>query len=226
MTDQLPPGTAAQGADEIDDVPALQPWPSPRKAWTAVGILAVALMFAFLDRGIISLLVEPIKKDFELSDFQISLLLGLAFVIFNAFVAVPASRFVDIWPRNIIITAGIAVWSTMTALCGFAQNFWQLFIFRMGIGVGEIVHGPATYSMMADYFPREKLPRAIAVMQLGFIGGVGVSLVLGALVIQMLLHVDNVVVPGTGIVIRNWQLVFILVGLPGLLVAAAMMTVA
>jgi len=226
MAQQLPPNVAGMAEEANDDSQEQQPWPSPRKAWTAVGILAIALMFAFLDRGIISLLVEPIKADFELSDFQISLLLGLAFVIFNAFVAVPASRFVDIWPRNIIITAGIAVWSTMTALCGLAQNFWQLFLFRMGIGVGEIVHGPATYSMMADYFPREKLPRAIAVMQLGFVGGVGISLVLGALVIQMLLHVDNIVVPGTSIVIRNWQLVFIMVGLPGLLVAAAMMTVA
>jgi len=184
------------------------------------------LMFLFLDRGIITLLVEPIKADLELSDFQISLLLGFALIAFNAFVSVPASRFVDIWPRNIIITAGIAVWSLMTAACGLAQSFWQLFMMRMGVGVGEIVHGPATYSMMADLFPREKLPRAIAVLQLGFIGGLGVSLLLGAFVIQMLLGIDNVKVPGTGIVIRNWQLVFMIVGLPGLLVSALMMTVA
>jgi MFS family permease len=183
-------------------------------------------MFAFLDRGIITLLVEPIKADLELTDIQISLLLGFALIIFNAFVAVPASRFVDIWQRNIIITAGIAFWSTATALCGFAQNFLQLFLARMGVGIGELVHGPATYSMMADLFPREKLPRAIAVLQLGFIGGVGVSLLLGAFVIQMLLGIDNVAIPGTSIVIRNWQLVFIIVGLPGLLVAALMMTVA
>jgi MFS family permease len=80
--------------------------------------------------------------------------------------------------------------------------------------------------MMADLFPRERLPRAIAVLQLGFIGGVGISLLLGAFVIQMLLGIDNVAVPGTSIVVRNWQLVFIIVGLPGLLVAALMMTVA
>jgi len=202
-----------------------QPWPEPRVAWYAVSVFALALMFAFLDRGIMTLLVEPIKADLQLTDFQISLLLGFALVVFNAFVAVPASRFVDIWPRNIIITAGIAVWSTMTALCGIAQNFWQLFLFRMGIGVGEIVHGPATYSMMADFFPREKLPRAIAVLQLGFIGGLGSSLLLGAFVIHLLLGIDNVQVPGTDLVIRNWQLVFMIVGLPGLLVAGLMMTV-
>jgi MFS family permease len=201
------------------------PWPMPSTAWYAVAVFAVALLFAFLDRTIITLLVEPIKTDLELSDLQISLLLGFALVAFNAFVSVPASRFVDIWPRNIIITAGIAVWSTMTALCGMAQNFWQLFLFRMGVGVGEIVHGPATYSMMADFFPREKLPRAIAVLQLGFIGGSGISLILGAFVIQMLLDFEGVIIPGTDILIRNWQMVFIIVGLPGLLVSALMMTV-
>lgn len=225
MAIQSPPGndTAADSSQARGSKG--QPWPKPSTAWYAVSVFALALMFAFLDRGIITLLVPPIKADLDLSDFEISLLLGFALVVFNAFVAVPASRFVDIWPRNIIISAGIAVWSAMTALCGFAQNFLQLFIFRMGIGVGEIVHGPATYSMMADYFPRERLPRAIAVLQLGFIGGLGISLVLGAFVIQMLLGIDNVAIPGTNFVIRNWQLVFIIVGLPGLLVAALMTTV-
>lgn len=222
MAHQEPGGVeAAENGEPV----AQQAWPESRTAWYATVIFAIALMFAFLDRGIITLLVEPIKADLSLSDVEMSLLLGFALIVFNAFVAVPASRFVDIWPRNIIITAGIAVWSTMTALCGFAQNFLQLFMFRMGVGIGELVHGPATYSMMADFFPREKLPRAIAVLQLGFIGGLGISLVLGAFVINMLLDIDNVIVPGTSIVIRNWQLVFIVVGLPGLLAAAAMMTV-
>ncbi len=225
MAHQTPAsGDAANGGDQ--EAAKGQPWPEPGKAWYAVSIFAVALLFLFLDRGIITLLVEPIKADLELTDLEISLLLGFALIVFNAFVAVPASRFVDIWPRNIIITVGIAFWSAMTALCGFAQNFLQLFMFRIGVGVGEIVHGPATYSMMADLFPREKLPRAIAVLQLGFIGGIGVSLLLGAFVIHMLLGIDNVIVPGTSIVIRNWQLVFIIVGLPGFLVAALMMTVA
>ena len=225
MAQPIPPGTDSSDAEETGDPTTQPPWPKPSTAWYAVSIFAVALMFAFLDRGIITLLVEPIKADLELTDFQISLLLGFALIVFNAFVAVPASRFVDIWPRNIIITVGIAFWSTMTALCGVAQNFWQLFLFRMGIGVGEIVHGPATYSMMADFFPREKLPRAIAVLQIGFIGGLGVSLVLGAFVIEMLMDFEGVYVPGTSIFIRNWQMVFIVVGLPGLIVAALMMTV-
>lgn len=204
---------------------AVQPWPQPRTAWYAVGVFALALMFLFLDSGIITLLVQPIKADLDLSDFRFGLLAGPALIFVNALVAVPASRFVDIWPRNIILTAGIVVWTTFTTACGFAQTFWQLFACRMGIGIGQVVHGPATYSMMADYFPRERLPRAIAVMQIGFVGGVGVSLVMGAFVIQMLLGIDHVVIPGIDVTIRNWQLVFIMVGLPGILVAALMATV-
>jgi len=225
MAQEIPPATAADGNAPAAGGNEL-PWPEPGKAWYAVGVFALALMFLFLDRGIITLLVQPIKQDLGLTDFQISLLLGFALIVFNAFIAVPASRFVDIWPRNIIITVGIAVWSTMTALCGAASNFIQLFLFRMGVGVGEIVHGPATYSMMADLFPREKLPRAIAVLQTGFIGGLGISLLLGAFVIQMLAGFEGLAIPGTEIVIRNWQMVFIVVGVPGLLVAALMMTVA
>ncbi|MDX1404342.1 MAG: MFS transporter [Woeseiaceae bacterium] len=223
MTDSKPPGPGA-ASGSVDRQP--QSWPEPAKAWYAVSIFAVALMFLFLDRGIITLLVQPIKEDLQLSDFEMSLLLGFSLVVFNAFLAVPASRFVDIWPRNIIITAGIAVWSTMTVLCGAANSFVQLFVARIGVGVGELVHGPATYSMMADLFPREKLPRAIAVLQIGFIAGVGISLLLGAFVIQMLLGIDNVRIPGTSFTVKNWQLVFIIVGLPGLLVAGLMMTVA
>lgn len=225
MTDQAPAGLGAAASGDKHAQKG-QPWPEPAKAWYAVSVFAVALMFLFLDRGIITLMVEPIKADLDLSDFEMSLLLGLSLVVFNAFLAVPASRFVDIWPRNIIITAGIAVWSAMTAFCGLAQTFLQLFICRIGVGVGELVHGPATYSMMADLFPRERLPRAIAVLQIGFIAGVGISLLLGAFVIQLLLGIDNVRIPGTNFVVRNWQLVFVIVGLPGLLVAGLMMTVA
>jgi MFS family permease len=224
MTQQLPAETETVAGGSAAKT-AAQPWPERRTAWYAVSVFALALLFLELDRGIMTLLVEPIKADLGLSDTQISILLGFAVVVFNAFLAIPASRYVDIWPRKYILGAGIAFWSTMTALCGFAQTFWQLFVFRMGMGIGGILNGPATYSMMADYFPRERLPRAIAVMQLGFIGGLGISLVLGAVVIQMLLGIPSVSIPGTDFVLRNWQLVFIIVGLPGLVVAGLMMTV-
>ncbi len=181
-------------------------------------------MFARLDGSIIGLIVGPIEDTFHINDSQLSLLTGLAPILFYAFVAVPASRYVDIWPRNILMTAGIAVGSLMTSLCGLAQNFVQLFIARMGLGLGGLVNGPATYSMMADYFPRERLPRAIAVLQIGYICGGGIALIAGGAVVQLVSQLPNFTVPFIG-TIHDWQLVFIFVGLPGLLIALLMRTV-
>ena len=220
----FPAGKAGGGIVATEGKPALeqpapdQPWPHPRTAWLAVCVFALALMFAELDRGVIQLLIEPIKHDFHLTDTQMSLLLGLSVVVFYAFIGIPMSRLVDTMPRNVILSIGIAVWSGLTACCGLAQNFWQLFFCRIFVGAGGAIHGPGTYSMMADYFPRERLPRAIAVMQIGFIMGGGLALVLGAAVIQAIANVPPIHVPFVG-VIRNWQLVFICVGLPGLVVA-------
>ncbi len=203
---------------ELPDA-AGQPWPKPAIAWFAVCVFALALMFGELDRGVITLLVQPIKRDLELTDTQMSLLLGISVVLFYAFIGIPMSRLVDTMKRNVILSIGIALWSGMTAACGLAQNFWQLFLCRVCVGAGGAVHGPGTYSMMADYFPRERLPRAIAIMQIGYIIGGGASLLLGAVVIQAISGWQPTPVPGIG-VIRNWQWVFILVGVPGLLVAA------
>jgi len=201
-----------------------QPWPSPRQAWYAVGIFATALMVNFLDRGILTLLVEPIKRDLSLTDTQISLLMGFAFVCFYVFVGLPIARLVDSRSRRLIIGIGIATWSAMTALCGLAQNFWQLFVFRVGVGVGEACNGPATYSMMADLFPREKLARAIAVLNFGFVGGTGTALIIGGTVIHLIANTPEVTLPLVG-TLRSWQVTFFIVGLPGLLVAALMATV-
>lgn len=201
-----------------------QPWPGRRQAWYAVGIFATALMVNFLDRGILTLLVEPIKRDLGLTDTQISLLMGFAFVCFYVFLGLPIARLVDSRSRRLIIGIGIATWSAMTALCGFAQNFWQLFVFRVGVGVGEACNGPATYSMLADLFPREKLARAIAVLNFGFVGGTGIALIIGGTVIHLISNTPEVTLPLVG-TLRSWQVTFFIVGLPGLLVAALMATV-
>lgn len=147
-------------AKELAITPASQeqPWPSRRQAWYAVAIFACALMVNFLDRGILTLLVEPIKRDLGLSDTQVSLLMGFAFICFYMLVGLPIARLVDSRSRRLIIGIGIATWSGMTALCGFAQNFWQLFAFRVGVGVGEACNGPATYSMLADLFHANNSP--------------------------------------------------------------------
>lgn len=199
-------------------------WPSRRQAWYAVAIFACALMVNFLDRGILTLLVEPIKRDLGLTDTQISLLMGFAFICFYMLVGLPIARLVDSRSRRWIIGIGIATWSGMTALCGFAQNFWQLFAFRVGVGVGEACNGPATYSMLADLFPREQLARAIAVLNFGFVGGTGFALIIGGTVIHLISNTPELTLPLVG-TMRSWQVTFFIVGLPGLIVAALMATV-
>src|SRR5260370_4795640 len=121
--------------------------------------LAVAIYS--LDRGILVLLIGLITRDMQLSDTKASLLVGFAFVFFYLFLGVPIARLVDTKSRRVIIGTGIVIWSLMTAFCGLAQNFVQLFIARIGVGVGEDCNEPATFSMMSAPFPRDNLLRAI-----------------------------------------------------------------
>jgi len=207
----------------IPSAPA-DPWPHPRQAWYAVSIFALALTMNFLDRGIISLLFQPLKHDLHLSDVQLGLITGLAFSLFYAFLGIPIARLADVGVRRTIVGVGIAVWSVMTAACGLAGSFWQLFLFRVGVGAGEACNGPATFSMLADYFPREKLPRAIAVLNFGFIAGTGLASLLGGIVIHLLSNTPPATLPILG-TLHVWQLTFMAVGIPGLLVSALLWTV-
>jgi MFS family permease len=180
--------------------------------------MALVVMFAEVDRGIMSLLVQPIKADLKLSDFNMSLLMGVAFALFYALAGLPLSRFIDRNNRKNILAVALAVWSTATVFCGLAQNFIQLFLARVFLGAGESVNGPSIFSIISDSFPKERLPRAIALMQLGVTAGGAFSLIMGAIVIHALTGVPDQHIPLIG-VIRWWQLVFIVIGLPGLLVA-------
>ena len=122
-----------------------------------------------------------------------------------------------------MIAFGVALWSLCTAACGLATSFWTMFAARAGLGAGESVNGPATYSLLGDSFPREKLPRAMAVLNVGFVAGTAFSLILGSVVIGAVENL-HVVLPVLGVV-KSWQLVFFALGLPGLVVAALMVTV-
>jgi len=182
-------------------------------------------MINILDRQIISLIVEPIKRDLHLSDTQMGLLMGPAFVIFYMILGLPIARMVDYKSRRTILAVGVAIWSLMGTLCGLAQNFWQLLLCRIGVGSGEACSGPATFSMLADLFPKEKLPRAIAFLNFGYWAGTGLALILGGIIATAFANVPTVTLPLIGITMRGWQVVFIIVGLPGLIVAALLMTV-
>jgi MFS family permease len=208
------PGTAASA----------QPYPPSGAGWYCVFVLALAVMINFLDRGILTLLVQPIKADLGLSDMQISLVMGFAFTFFYAIFGLPVARLIDRGTRKYIFSAGLAIFSVMTLACGMASSFWHLFIARMGLGVGETTSGPSAYSLMSDYFPPERLARAISVMQVGFVAGTGGAMILGGWLIGAIGTDPGVSLPLIG-PLRGWQLVLMLVSIPGFIVSALMLTV-
>jgi MFS family permease len=215
--------TASSGsvADEPATEPALScapPAASGKGHWYTVIMLALVVMLAQVDRGVISLMVQPMKRDLDLTDTQVSLLIGLAFTFFYVIVGPPVSRIADRGFRKTVVATSLAVWSAATALSGLAQGFWQLAFGRAVIGGAESASSPASMSMIADVIPRSKLPRAYAIYTAGFAAGGSLALILGGLLLGAFAHLEPIPVPGIG-VIRNWQLVFIVLGLPGLLVA-------
>ncbi|MBT7333550.1 MAG: MFS transporter [Gammaproteobacteria bacterium] len=193
-----------------------------RYSWYVVFVLLLAQTFSFLDRMIMGLLVGPIRDTFQISDTQYSLLAGLAFSLFYALMGLPLARIADSRSRRNLIAAGIAVWSLMTAVCGLAKGFWMLFVARMGVGVGEATLAPGAYSMIADYFPKSLLARALSVYMVGVTLGSGFAYMLGGAVVAYVENMPQIVLPVLG-AIHGWQLTFFIVGLPGLLVALLMM---
>jgi MFS family permease len=197
-------------------------WPSPMRAWYTVIIIALVSTMSNIDRGIINLLVEPIKRDMALSDTEISLLIGFAFSFFYMLFGLPMARVSDIRNRKLILTCALAFWSVATALCGLAQSFWQLFAARGLVGAGESVKGPCSMSMISDLVPRHRLPRAFAIYQLGINAGQGGALIIGGALIALLAGMPPIEI-GSAFVIKDWHVVFLLCGVPGLLLALLML---
>jgi len=193
-------------------------YPSPRVAWRALAVLMLAYTVSFADRTILTLLIPPIQRDLGISDTQVSLLAGFAFAVFYTLMGIPLGRIADRHNRRNLIAAGITVWCLMTAACGLARNYWQLFAARVGVGVGEAALSPAAYSMISDLFPKARLGRAIAVYSLGLPIGSGIALVIGGLVVALVADAPPVALPLVGS-LQAWQMAFLLVGLPGILVA-------
>lgn len=206
------PGVAAVGASPRAEENA---WPSMRQAYFAAWALAVAQMCAQLNNGVMTLMVEPVKRDLGLTDLQMSYLLGFSVILFYALVGIPAARLVDRHNRKWLMMIAIAIWSAATAACGLAMSFWQFFAARFGIGAGESINGPLSYSLLADYFRPEKLPRGIAIYNVGMQAGTALSLLLGAFLIHILGGLRTIELPLMGVV-RDWQMVFIVTGLVGL----------
>ena len=129
-------------------------WPAPARAWTMVLVLMAAYAVGFVDRQILTLLVEPLRRDLGITDTQFSLLSGLAFTLFYTLMGVPLAWLADRGSRRNLIMWSVGVWSLMTAACGVAGSFLQLFAARVGVGIGEAGLSPAAYSLIADSFPQ------------------------------------------------------------------------
>lgn len=192
-------------------------------AWYLIFVLLLAYTFSFIDRQILSLLVEPMKRDLAITDTEMSLLQGLSFAIFYTLMGLPLGRLADRKSRRGIIAASIFFWSIMTGACGLAKNYWHLFITRMGVGIGEAGLSPAAYSLIADSVEKKHLSKAISVYTMGIYIGGGLALIVGGLVIQWANSFTTVSLPIIG-EIYTWQAVFLAVGLPGILLVPLMFT--
>jgi MFS family permease len=193
-------------------------------AWYVVIVLMLANISSFIDRQILALLVAPIKRDLHLSDTQMSLLMGLSFALFYTIFGILIGHLSDKFNRRNIVLAGATVWSLMTALCGGINTYTQFFLVRMGVGVGEATLSPSAYSMISDYFPKNKLATALSTYSMGVFLGSGLAILIGASIIGTLPTSGLVYVPVFG-AIYPWQLMFIYIGLPGLLIALLMFTI-
>lgn len=186
-----------------------------RAGWTAVAVFLLLYALAWLDRKIIAFLVGPIRESLGATDFEVSLLQGLAFVLFYSAAALPIGWAVDRFSRRKIIFWGVIVWSVFAMAGGLAKNYWQLLVARFGVGAGEASLHPGASSMLADLFPRHKLTTALAVFGLGGILGSSISNAIGGLVVGFTERASAYVLPIVGVV-EPWQLVFIITGAPGL----------
>ena len=162
-------------------------------------MLTFVYIFNFIDRQVLVVLQESIKVDLDLSDTQLGLLSGLSFALFYVILGVPIARFADRSNRRNIVAASLVVWSAMTAVCGLAQNFFQLLLARMGVGVGEAGGSPPAHSMISDYFSAEKRGTALSVYNIGIYLGIMIGFPLGS-------WLDG---------LYGWRIAFMSLGIPG-----------
>lgn len=208
-------------APVVNPAPDVQPWPARGAAYYGLTVIILATTLNFFDAQVFGLMAQRIKIDFGLSDEQVGFLIGPANILFYVLVGIPMARLVDIYPRKIVLACGVAVIGGITALGGLAQSFTQFFLSRMLVGAGGSAHAPGSYSMLADYFPPAKVPRAIGFLQLGFIGGNTLGLLVGGQLVS--LATTWPVMRWMGLNIHGWQWVLMMVGAPGLVISGLLL---
>ena len=176
---------------------------SERTRRYVLGVLVVTYTFNFIDRQILGILVEPIKRDLGVSDFQMGLLTGLAFAVFYTVMGIPIARYADRANRRNLIALALAIWSGFTALQGAAQNYIQLVLFRIGVGIGEAGCSPPAHSIISDYYPPNRRASALGIYSLGIPVGILFGFFVGGWMNEFF----------------GWRWAFVVVGLPGILLA-------
>jgi len=192
---QASPASNSSGSDAMAAIPS--------KRGITLFLLLVVYTFNFIDRQIVGILAIPIKADLGLSDTQLGLMGGLAFALFYTGLGIPIAMLADRFSRTWIITISLAFWSAMTAVCGLANNFWQLFAARMGVGIGEAGGVAPSYSLIADYFPPHQRARAMSIYSFGIPIGSALGIVLGGVIASLI----------------DWRTAFFAVGLAGVILA-------
>ena len=177
--------------------------PAGAYAWYVLALLSLTYVLNFIDRQILAMLIEPIKKEFGVSDTAMGLLSGFAFVVFYTIAGIPVARWADRGSRKAIITSALVIWSAMTAACGFARSFAQLAVARVLVGIGEAGGSPPAHSLIADYFPPRQRATALAIYAWGVYVGAALAFLAGGYLIQR----------------YDWRMAFIIVGLPGIVLA-------
>ena len=215
MNNHIKPGSS--------DAAASASYPSARYAWYMVILLTLAYICSFIDRFMLGLLVEPIKADLGLTDTQLGLLLGPAFAIFYATMGLPLGWLADRKRRGWIVAIGITVWSAATVASGLVKNFFQMFIARMCVGIGEATLSPCAISMISDSFPKERRAKPIAFYSMAVSIGAALASLFSATVLIWAKSSPETTLPLVGTV-APWQLAFIAVGLPGFLLALMFFT--
>ena len=189
---------AAIGPDSATPTP-----PIPAHARYALGLLLGVYIFNFIDRQILSILLEEIKEDIHLSDTQLGFLGGIAFALFYTFAGIPIARWADRGSRRTIISLSVLIWSIFTALTGSARGFWMILVARIGVGVGEAGCSPPAHSLISDYFPPARRATALSIYSLGIPIGSALGTLIGAWVGELF----------------GWRMAFVVVGVPGVLLA-------
>lgn len=210
--------TEVSSGPVVSDQAAAQARPSAAYAWGAVLLMMLLLTSSFIDRTILGLLVKPIRADLQITDTEFSFLTGIAFAVLYTTIGIPLGWLSDRWSRRALIAGGVAVWSVMTAGCGMVSTYAALFFCRVGVGVGEATLSPCAYPLIGSYFPPNKLARPMSLFAMGIPIGMGLAMMIGGGVIEAMTAAGDVDLPLLGPT-KPWQSVFLIIGLPGIVLA-------